>query len=472
MRVFLVVFVGAILGYVEASAQQSVPVFKSVTDSLAFSRVQVMLSETRELLSKAEGRSRDSLVHQQQSLMAEQMKILSQGVLRFRYVFQPSAGMTSYEDLVRSGDPSRITTLTISGNNRRELPDSLFMCTNLEELELVNWKLDKLPRKLNRLTKLRQVTILNNQPTSQLKLSRNKAIKVLTIRGDDGNEKLPTKYRQFRNLETLDLARNYSTRFPNVRGCRHISKLQLTFNNLTLEDLRGRQPRSLMELNLSNNKISAVPASITSFHNVKKLNFNNNQVETVSDAIKSLYNLEEISFYKNKLKSIPEGIYSLPNLKVIDLYFNEIEKADVRIGQMASLEVLYLANNKIYSLPDNLGQLPRLRELYLHHNRISNLPQSVGSLQHLTVLRINNNSILEFPDFLFGLNKLQNLDLSHNQITTLNLEHFDYRELKILALVGNPWDDQTRSALPSFAQRLRSTYRTVVHLNTYTDELE
>lgn len=472
MRAPTLISAGLIFCSLAALGQQSVPVFRSPADSTGYILVQRQLTEIRKEMVNSTGKQRDSLSLVHDNLMMQQMHLLNTGVIRFRTIYQSHPALTSYADMVAAGNPTHVRTLSISGRNRKALPDSLFLCTNLEELELVNWKLRKLPRKLNRLKNLQEVTILNNQPSSPLRLPGNKSIKKLNIRGDEGNGKLPAKYRNLRNLETLDLARNDLTAFPNVRGCKKLTKVYAAFNEITLDELRGRQPASIMDLNLSNNKIRVVPDAIAGFKNVKKLNFNNNQVERVGIGIRSLKHLEEISFYKNKLKDIPEPVYALPSLKVIDLYFNEIEKADVRLGQMQSLEILYLANNRIYTLPDNLGSLPRLRELYLHNNRISNLPRSVGELQQLTVLRINNNSILEFPSFLYRLQRLQNLDFSHNQITSLDLEHFDYKELKILALVGNPWNESTREALPALAQRLRSNYKTVVHLNTYTDPVE
>lgn len=472
MRPLRAWFFGLIFCCFEAAGQQSVPVFRSPKDSADYAAIQTDLSGTRNLIITSEGSRRDSLLRAENALIVAQMTMMSAGAYRLRTVYQSSPGMNSYDDLVRHAVDEKIKTLSISGRNRVTLPDSLFRCKSLEELELVNWKLRRLPRKLNKLENLKELTILNNQPSSRLRLARNRTIKELTIRGDDGNGRLPARYRKFRSLELLDISRNNISAVPDLNGCRKIKTLQAPFNELTLDDLHGRQPKSLTDINLSNNKIKSVPDAISSFRNAKKLNFNNNQIEIVTEQIGALHRLEELSFYKNKLKDIPESIYALPNLKVIDLYFNAIEKADLRLGQMQSLEVLYLANNRIYSLPDNLGQLPHLRELYLHNNRISNLPSSVRGLRQLTVLRINNNSILEFPAFLFELEKLQNLDFSHNQITTLDLEHFNYTQLKILALVGNPWDSATRDALPAFAERLRTTYKTVVHLNTYTEEVE
>jgi Leucine-rich repeat (LRR) protein len=472
MRPFPWIIFGVLFTF-HALAQTTVPVFRTKQDSVKYANLQISLTGTRLLAVSAKEGSADydSLMKKFEELMDENVRMLTTQGVKMRTIYRSDPAFTSYASMITSGKPLEVRRLSITGSGRTSLPDSLFMCTNLEELELVNWRLGKLPKKLGKLKRLREVTILNNQPTKPLKLARNSSIRDLTIRGDEGNNKLPRSYRKLPNVEVLDLSRNNMSAFPHVTGSKSLKKLALLHNEITLYDLRGRQPHSLNEINLSNNKVKIIPESIRAFKSVRKLNFNNNQIDSVSAGISELAKLEEISLYNNRLKKIPEAIYSLPALKVIDLYYNDISKADHRLGEMKNLEILYLANNKLYTLPDNLGQLPHLKELYLHHNRLSDLPKSVGELGELKVLRINDNQLLEFPESVLHLRHLQSLDISHNQIQFISLDKFDFQELKILALVGNPWDESTREALPGFAARLRRN-NIVVHLNTFEDTVE
>ena len=471
-RPVLVAFFLLIFAVAETAGQQQIPMFKTPADSAEFAAIVSKLKHTEKLMIEADKAGRDSLMLVRTDLFTEQMRLMSTGVVGFRTIYSPDPSFTSYRDFVKDGNPATVRTLTITGGSMKVLPDSLFLCPNLETLELVNWKLDRLPKQLGKLRNLKEITILNNQPSSTLRLPRNTTVTELNFRGEAGDRRLPRSYRKFRALETLDVSRNQLTSLPNTRGCKRLKRVTASFNNITLEDLRGRQATSLTDLNLSNNKVRRVPESIGRFESLKKLSFNNNQVEYVSNKLSSLRSLEEIHFYKNKLQSIPEPVYSLPKLKVIDLYFNEIEKADVRLNQMKSLEVLYLSNNRIVSLPDNLGQMEQLRELYLHNNRLINLPPTIGTLPALTVLRVNDNSLLEFPPFLFQLEKLENLDISHNEMTSLPLNNFTFTHLRMLSVVGNPWDAETKNALPDWADQLRKKYKTVVHLNTFTDQVE
>src|SRR5689334_14837917 len=205
-RVIKVVF-GLLLGCSQALSQQVIPVFKNPQDSVNYAKLQIHLNDTRELAAtETPGSPRyDSLMQKFEQLLTENMTMMTTRVVRMRIIYRQDPNFTNYPAMVRSGKPQEVMRLSIAGNGRTTLPDSLFLCTNLEELELVNWRLSKLPRNLNRLKRLRDVTILNNQPTTPLKLVRNKSIRELTIRGDEAKGHLPSRYNKLRNLQVLDL---------------------------------------------------------------------------------------------------------------------------------------------------------------------------------------------------------------------------------------------------------------------------
>lgn len=448
-----------------SAAQSVAPVYRSREDSVAIAEVQKHLTVLN--LTSAEDAS---VRRQRDSLMRLNMRMMSEGIVRYRTIYKSDPAFTSYKDLVTTRKVSSTRTLSIDGRGRSTLPDSIYLCANLEELELVNWKLSRLPAQLKSLKKLQAISLLNCTSNEPLRLPRNKTIKELVIRAEEPAS-LPTKYRRLRALSVLDLSRNGMTSFPRTKGCRNLNRLLLTHNALSLDDLAGRQSKSVVDLNLNGNKIASVPAAIGSFTSLRKLNLANNRISDVDDGLGNLKHLEELSFYKNKLKTIPEAVYGLQSLQSVDLYYNEIEVLSPRITGLSELEILYLANNKVYALPDNLGELTRLRELYLHHNRLSNVPSSIGDLTHLQVLRVNDNMLLEFPSVVLQLKELQNLDVSYNQMQILPVSRFEFHNLKILALVGNPWDEPTKATLPEWANSLRQN-KTIVHLNTFEDVVE
>jgi Leucine-rich repeat (LRR) protein len=104
----------------------------------------------------------------------------------------------------------------------------------------------------------------------------------------------------------------------------------------------------------------------------------------------------------------------------------------------------------------------------LHNNRISSLPESIGNLNQLKVLRINNNLLTLLPSSVSKLILLENLDVSNNSLYTLPDGFINKAPLKILALVSNPWDAETKVKLSNLTKLLREK-GTIVHLNSFDE---
>lgn len=430
------------------------PVFSNKADSILYADLNKSMMD----VATGGGPRRQAMLDSIGKLINEHSK----KIVRYRWVYRPSNDHKPYGGIHHS-DLSTVYKLAIVRHNGNKLPDSLFLLTNLQSLELIDCRMSRLPRRLASLPQLRSVTLYNNSPKRRLKLSKNNNVARLTISGEDGRQ-LPKHYRKLTGLTELNLMRNGLTAFPDLRGCNSLKTLNLAYNQLTLDDLKPEQPASVEAINLGNNAIVRVPDAIASFKGLVRLNFPNNKIEQVGAGIGQLSNLEHLSFYKNSLGEIPPAIFELKNLKVIDLYHNRISVVDSKIGQWRNLEILYLANNNIHSLPSTLTSLTGLTELYLHHNKLSTTPPGIGNLTNLQILRVNNNAILEFDIAIAGLKKLRNLDLSANELRALPVESLDFPQLELLSLHTNPWNTETRRKLETWAEQLRKR-DVVVHLN-------
>ncbi|MEI9921798.1 MAG: leucine-rich repeat domain-containing protein [Bacteroidota bacterium] len=349
-----------------------------------------------------------------------------------RTIYRRTPSFTPYTRLPSIVNKDSITKICINGNGRRRLrEDSLLMYKNLEELELIDCKISRLPKKLMNKKSLTRLVISNNFPKRKLKLPKSTTIQSLTIRGDE-NKKLPRSYRKFKSLEVLQLSRNNMTKFPNISGC-----------------------NKLVRLDLNGNKITRVPGSIGNHRTLKSLNVNNNKVSKVEAGIEKLTALEELSFYNNQLPAIPPMLYTMTSLKMIDLYSNKIPSLSKDVAKWKNLEILYIAHNTLYEVPEEIGQLKNLRELYIHHNMISKLPASIGNLTSLNVLRMNNNLMVEWPAGVTNLKQLTNLDCSYNELKILPIPEFDFRNLKILVIENNPWDPAVKKQMAVWISSLK-----------------
>ncbi|MCI0750545.1 MAG: leucine-rich repeat domain-containing protein [Flammeovirgaceae bacterium] len=423
-----------LLSSFDSFSQHRQPIFKTSQDSIQFEKINAQVIE----LYKAGGLIKTQKLD---SLREQQFNLLENRVKGFRYVYEPSKDFTSYSDL-KSGKakPTEITRLSLDGKSDnyagKELPAEIYLCSRLKELQILNTRIEILPKKLATLPLLKHIEIFNNHPGRKLKLGKNPILTQFILHS---STHLPKSYKKISRLDSLDLSRNNLTLFPDVSKNKKLTKLVLFENSLSTFHSKGS--KYLKELNIRNNKYSAIDNSISRYPELKKLTANNNAISHVDEAISQLKNLEQLSFYQNKLPSIPSALYALTNLRDIDLYYNEIERIEPKISNLKNVEILYLSNNKIFSLPESIGELSNLKELYIHHNRISNLPASLSKLTSLKVLRMNNNYFSTIPESILKLSNLENLDLSHNSLHHFPKELASLTKLQLFNAVNNPWEN-------------------------------
>jgi Leucine-rich repeat (LRR) protein len=341
---------------------------------------------------------------------------------------QQDKSYTSFQQLPKIANMDSITKISICGTGeQRRLPDSIFLYKNLVSLELIDFKLKRLPKEL----RVKNVRLYNNFPSRRLKLSKNSTITNLTIRGDIRG-KLPKNYSNLENLEMLLLSRNNLKKFPRLKLGKKVTQLDLSVNN-----------------------VNVVPSRVKKYKNLKSLNLNANKVNKIKPGIEQLKNLETLSFYRNNLPGLPSMLYEMKSLRVIDLYYNHITEVKKEIANWKNLEILYLSNNEITSIPEEIGELTNLRELYLHHNKISQLPASIAKLTSLGILRFNHNYMKEWPAGVASLTGLMTLDCSYNFFETIPINDFEFQNMRLLSLQGNPWDAELRPYIMAWIKILR-----------------
>lgn len=147
---------------------------------------------------------------------------------------------------------------------------------------------------------------------------------------------------------------------------------------------------SLEVLNLSGNRLRALPHDLSRLHRLKVLFCSDNHFETLPEALGDCPQLEMVGFKSNRIEQVPAA--ALP----------------------ARLRWLILTDNRIEALPQALGERPRLQKLMLAGNRLSELPQSLAALHQLELLRIAANRLDALPDWLLQLPRLAWLAFAGN----------------------------------------------------------
>jgi Leucine-rich repeat (LRR) protein len=436
---------------VQIANAQTKPVFKSKSDSIEYATLQQKMA----------------LASSTRSLTAEDSLVKAYNVLRQRItwqiVYRPNNEFTRYTDLL-SGTvhPDSVLKLSIADVKAAEIPEAVFACKNLQALELVNTRIDKIQTELSQLTKLKELYLFNNIPASTLLLENNPNISYVRIAGYNP-EKMPKSYAGLSGLDSLNLNRSMISKLPSIKKNKELLMLTAVENNIRSVK-RVKKSSSLEKLDLRLNKVTVVPNSLSrKFKSLKQLSFNTNPIKKVKPGLAKFKQLEYLSFYGNKLPEIPKPVYKLATLKVIDLFDNRIEAISPDIKNMQGLEVLYLANNRLYSLPEEIGTLKNLRELYIYNNRMDTLPASMDNLENLKVLWINDNYFHSIPAATWRAKSIHDIDASQNYIKHIPHE-LAAAKLSVLILSGSLFAKEKDS--PEVFEKLRQQGTKIIYYNT------
>lgn len=210
--------------------------------------------------------------------------------------------------------------------------------TDLLFLDLSDNGLETLPPQTRRLANL-QTLILNNNPLGHFQFRQLPSLlnlETLHMRNTQRNlNNFPSSVENLINLTDLDLAQNELSKVPDAIFClTNLKRLNLSENEIVelssgkrkfkhskiimnnfLLFLAIEECQKLESLNLSHNKLTALPASLCKLMCLRRLYVNNNQLDFdgIPSGIGKLGYLEVFSASNNQLEMIPEGLCRLAN---------------------------------------------------------------------------------------------------------------------------------------------------------------
>jgi internalin A len=187
---------------------------------------------------------------------------------------------------------------------------------------------------------------------------------------------------------------------------------------MTIEDLlqliqRFEKEQSTL-LDLSDSKLTELPAYIGKLTSLRVLDLCGNQLTELPADIGKLTNLTRLRLRGNQLTELPAGIGKLTNLRVLDLSDSKLTELPADIGKLTNLTELDLSDSKLTELPADIGKLTNLGLLNLSGNRLTELPAEIGKLTNLTKLVLHGNQLTELPESLRQLGTLNMLFLHDN----------------------------------------------------------
>uniref|UniRef100_A0A8B9KAD7 Leucine-rich repeat-containing protein 40 n=1 Tax=Astyanax mexicanus TaxID=7994 RepID=A0A8B9KAD7_ASTMX len=240
-------------------------------------------------------------------------------------------------------------------------------------------------------------------------------------------------------LVVLDIHDNQLRTLPATIGeLEQLQKLNLSHNKMTDLPLELWNLTNLRCLHLQQNLIEQLPSELGQLCQLEDLDLSNNKLIIVPDGLANLNNLVKLNLSFNSLKSLPSAISEMKNLRMLDCSRNQLESVPPVLAQMASLEQLYLRHNKLRFLPE-LPSCKTLKELHCGNNQIEVLEAAhLKHLSALSVLELRDNKVKSLPEEITLLQGLQRLDLTNNDLSSIPCGLGNLPKLTSLTLEGNP----------------------------------
>ncbi|KAF7343840.1 Adenylate cyclase [Mycena sanguinolenta] len=331
-----------------------------------------------------------------------------------------------------------IVSLRLSRNPMIEIPlDFIQSCTALSEIFMNNMFMNKVPQSIRHSATLTLLDLSSNRISSLDEAGLDELPRLATL--DIQNNRLAHLPDVLpRSLLNLNISNNKFDVFPvTTTQLTHLSRLDISFNSiLELPPEISRLTR-LTEFVIVGNQISALPAEFGNLALLRDFDCRRNQIADLAVAY-GLPELESLSADHNNLHNLA---FSLgPHLTELDVSHNDITELLVGCVHKTppALTFLDISCAKLSVLDDaTLAQLLSLRTLKLDHNSFRALPESLGDLKWLEILSCADNALTELPESIGRLQKLESLDLHSNSLTGLPVSIWNCASLLRLNVTSN-----------------------------------
>jgi len=152
--------------------------------------------------------------------------------------------------------------------------------------------------------------------------------------------------------------------------------------------------KTLDHLTIVNIGLKVIPEEVwkQSTH-VAFLILSHNYLDNISESLNMLEYLTCIDLSHNKLSKLPAALTTLIDLVSMDLSFNYISELNDNIGALRQLTSLRAHNCKIKRIPESICEIKDLKRIELAGNSLVSLPNSLSRLHQLEMLTFDPSEL-------------------------------------------------------------------------------
>ena len=272
-------------------------------------------------------------------------------------------------------------------------------------------------------------------------------------------------------LRALRVDNNRLQALRSLSGLDGLKELDASANRL--ESMPDSLPASLTHLHLGDNRIAEVPdRSMSNGSNVLVLDLSRNRLTAVPHSLRHLKMLQTLDLSHNAVDRL-EGasILGLGQLWRLQLRNNRITSVGVGLlSELKALQILDLSSNALSSIErGSFDACRKLQAIRLDANSLTTMDGLFQNLQKLIWLNMSSNAIRDF-DYSMLPRSLHWLDVSHNSIVELG-NYFEYKKEIALATLEASFNRIRQlgpNNVPDSVETLSLNDNAIEHLEPYT----
>lgn len=251
--------------------------------------------------------------------------------------------------------------------------------------------------------------------------------------------RIPSCIRRCKHLKEINLEGNNIRHIPKwITELDSLEEISLNFNQMKLNRRAIKRISKLKSILLAGNNLERLPKNVGQLQ-CNNLNLSKNKIHALPASFAQLTQIKNLIFYENEFEDVPEVLADFKNLKHLDFYKNNIKEIPDFVGDMDNLQQLFLSFNQIEEIPDTLRNLKRLKYFYIHHNELHFLPDWITEMDSIERFGIGYNHLLELPD-LSNMKSLKDFDCEHNLLERFPWELIEKPDMEMIILRDNDFN--------------------------------